>query len=105
VIAEEAPDCLVDEPPPAAVFLGGSGGRLDDLLDLLAHRLRPGGVFVANFVGLENLARALGRLRALGWPAEVTHVQISQGAPLAGLTTFVPVRPVWIVRAVKPPGD
>jgi precorrin-6Y C5,15-methyltransferase (decarboxylating) len=104
VVVGEAPDCLPDE-PPAGVFLGGSGGRLEGALDRILGRLRPGGVFVANFVGLENLAACLGRLRASGWPTEVAQVQVSPSAPLAGLTTFVPIRPVWVLRAVRRSGE
>ena len=102
VIAGEAPGALADEPNPAGVFLGGSGGRLDAILDLVAERLAARGVLVANFVGLENLTGCLGRLRAAGWPAEVCQVQVSHGRPLGGLTTFVPLRPVWVVRAARP---
>ena len=102
MIEGEAPEGLVAEPSPAAIFVGGSGGRLDAILDLALDRLAPGGVLAANFVGLENLSRFLERLRAAGWPVEVSQIQVSHGRPLAGLTTFVPLRPVWVVRGVRP---
>jgi precorrin-6B C5,15-methyltransferase / cobalt-precorrin-6B C5,C15-methyltransferase len=102
IVAGEAPDCLLDEEPPAGIFLGGSGGKLDAILNLVFNRLSPGGRLVANFVGLENLASVLERLKALGWNVDLAEVQVSQGRPLAGLTTFVPRRPVWIVRADCP---
>jgi precorrin-6B C5,15-methyltransferase / cobalt-precorrin-6B C5,C15-methyltransferase len=101
VVHGEAPEALRDEEAPAGVFLGGSGGRLDEILDLVRDRLRDGGVLVANFVGLENLGRALERLREWGWAPSLSQIQVSQGEPLAGLTTLAPQRPVWIVRAVK----
>jgi precorrin-6Y C5,15-methyltransferase (decarboxylating) len=101
VVSGEAPEVLSGEAPPAAVFLGGSGGRLDDILDLVTSRVVAGGVFVGNFVGLENLTACLARLKAAGWPTELTQVQISRGTPLAGLTSLVPLRPVWIVRASR----
>jgi precorrin-6B C5,15-methyltransferase / cobalt-precorrin-6B C5,C15-methyltransferase len=103
VIQGEAPEALAaEEVPPAGVFLGGSGGRLDPILGLVSERLRAGGVFVANFVGLENLARCLEALKGRGWPSEVSQAQISHGEPLAGLTALAPQRPVWIVRATRP---
>ncbi|GAC1471230.1 MAG: bifunctional cobalt-precorrin-7 (C(5))-methyltransferase/cobalt-precorrin-6B (C(15))-methyltransferase [Isosphaeraceae bacterium] len=98
----EAPGCLREEPPPAGVFLGGSGGQLDEILDLVIERLLPGGRFVGNFVGLENLVRVLERLKTTGWPVALHEVQISDGRPLGGLTTFVPQRPVWMVRSDHP---
>ena len=100
IIEGTAPGCLEGEDAPAGVFLGGSGGALDAILDLVFARLRPGGAFVANFVGLENLARCLDRLKQAGWATEVTQVAISHGQALAGLTVLTPERPVWIVRAL-----
>ena len=102
VVEGTAPDCLAGEPDPAGIFLGGSGGHLDALLDSFSDRLKTGGVLVANFVGLENLCRSLDRLRRAGWPHELAQVQVSTGQDLAGLTALKPLRPVWIVRAVRP---
>jgi precorrin-6Y C5,15-methyltransferase (decarboxylating) len=102
LLADEAPECLTAEDSPAAVFLGGSGGRLDAILDVCIDRIRPGGAFVATFVGLENLAHTLARLKSANWPTEVTQAQIAPSQPLAGLTTFIPQRPVWLVRALRP---
>ncbi|WP_406696489.1 precorrin-6y C5,15-methyltransferase (decarboxylating) subunit CbiE [Singulisphaera sp. Ch08] len=102
IIHGAAPAALADEVAPAAVFVGGSGRQLDLILDLVLSRLIPQGVFVANFVGLENLAQTLVRLRLEGWSPTVTQVQISPGQDLAGLTTFVPLRPVWIVQGRRP---
>jgi precorrin-6Y C5,15-methyltransferase (decarboxylating) len=101
IVEGTAPEALVEEEPPAGVFLGGSGGRLDPILGLVRDRLRDGGIFVANFVSLENLNRTLERLRDWGWAPSLSQVQVSQGETLAGLTTLAPQRPVWIVGAVK----
>jgi precorrin-6B C5,15-methyltransferase / cobalt-precorrin-6B C5,C15-methyltransferase len=98
IVAEEAPEALVAKASPAAVFLGGSGGRLDAILTLCLDRLVTGGCLVANFVGLENLSRCLERLREANWATQVTQVQLSQGQPLGGLTVLMPQLPVWVVR-------
>jgi precorrin-6Y C5,15-methyltransferase (decarboxylating) len=102
VLGGEAPKILEDEPRPAAIFVGGSGGHLHAILDQVRERLWPTGRLVANFVGLENLADALTMLRSAAWPHRVTQVMVSHDRPLAGLTTFLPERPVWIVHAVRP---
>ncbi len=103
IVEGEAPGCLEAEPPPAAIFLGGSGGRLDAILDLAFLRLAQGGVLVANFVGLENLARFSDRVKDQGWSVDVAMIQVNHGRALAGLTAMVPLRPVWIVRAAPEP--
>ncbi len=102
ILAGSAPDSLEVEERPAGVFLGGTGGAIEAILNLVLDRLRPSGILVANFVGLENLGRALDRLRTAGWAPEVSQVSISHGQALAGLTVLSPERPVWVVRAVRP---
>ncbi|HJT78969.1 MAG TPA: precorrin-6y C5,15-methyltransferase (decarboxylating) subunit CbiE [Gemmataceae bacterium] len=106
VIVGEAPDALAGAAePPRYVFLGGSGGRLEAVLDLVARRLIDGGRLVAAFVTLEHLALTLERLRTWGWPVEVTEVAVSRSDALAGLTGLKPQRGVFLVRADKPPAD
>ncbi len=57
---------------------------------------------MANFVGLENLTRTLERIRAEGWGVAITQLQVSPAQELAGLTAFVPQRPVWMLRSRRP---
>jgi precorrin-6Y C5,15-methyltransferase (decarboxylating) len=102
VVFGTAPACLEGEADPAGVFLGGSGGALEAILDRILRCLVPRGILVANFVGLENLGQCLKRLREAGWPFQVTEASISRSQNLAGLTTLVPDRPVWVVRAGRP---
>jgi precorrin-6Y C5,15-methyltransferase (decarboxylating) len=102
VVEGEAPGCLSAQARPSAVFLGGTGGRLDPILDVVFDRLVVGGVLVANFVGFENLARFQERVKAAGWVFELTQVQINHGRPLGGLTTLVPLRPVWVAWSRRP---
>lgn len=51
----KAPEGLDAWPDPDAVFIGGSGGELQELIALCLRRLRTGGWLVMNFVTLENL--------------------------------------------------
>jgi precorrin-6Y C5,15-methyltransferase (decarboxylating) len=102
IVVGEAPECLSEEPAPAAVFLGGSGGRLDAILDVCFARIGSGGVLTANFVSLENVTRCLERCRAAGWNPELAQAQVNRAESLGGLTVFAPQRPVWILRAARP---
>jgi precorrin-6Y C5,15-methyltransferase (decarboxylating) len=103
IVEGTAPEVLASEPEePRYVFLGGSGGRLEGILDLVAQRLGMEGRLVATFVTLEHLGLALGRLRAWGWPFEVVEIGVSRSDSLAGLTGLKPQRGVFLVRADKP---
>jgi precorrin-6Y C5,15-methyltransferase (decarboxylating) len=105
VVEGVAPDVLVPErEPPRLVFLGGSGGRLAELLSFLVERLAEAGRLVASFVTLENLGLALAHFQRLGWPFEVAEVHVARSDPLAGLTGLRPQRGVFILRADRPTG-
>ena len=61
-----APDVLVDLPDPDAVFIGGGGRRLDEILDVAMARLRPAGRIVVTLATLERLGPALDALKPWG---------------------------------------
>ncbi|MGE3808213.1 MAG: precorrin-6Y C5,15-methyltransferase (decarboxylating) subunit CbiT, partial [Gemmataceae bacterium] len=97
-----APDVLHPLPDPGAVFLGGSGGKLEEILDVVIRRLRPGGRLVVNCVTLENFTRAWDWLTQLGWQPAVTQVQLAHSGPLGRYHAFESDRPVFIIRASRP---
>jgi len=61
VVQGQAPELLAALPDPDRVFIGGSGGRLDDILRQVAPRLKPGGRVVLTAVSeaTRNAARDL----------------------------------------------
>jgi precorrin-6Y C5,15-methyltransferase (decarboxylating) len=83
---------LVALPVPEAVFVGGHGGRLPELLDRLDALLPPGGTVVLNAVLPESYDQFLAQAHALGWelPAPPQRVQLDQ------------YNPIWVLTARKP---
>jgi precorrin-6Y C5,15-methyltransferase (decarboxylating) len=105
VVEGAAPDVLIPErEAPRLVFLGGSGGRLAELLSFLVERLAEAGRLVATFVTLEHLGLALAHFQRLGWPFEVVEVHVARSDPLGGLTGLRPQRGVFVLRADRPTG-
>ncbi|MBF0626463.1 MAG: precorrin-6y C5,15-methyltransferase (decarboxylating) subunit CbiE [Magnetococcales bacterium] len=97
----EAPRGMEQWPDPDAIFLGGSGGRIEDLVGMAWERLKPGGRLVMNFAVLENLARARNRLQELNAPWEMIQVTVARSRPLGDLHRLGGEGPVWIVTAAK----
>lgn len=97
----KAPDRLNEFPDPNAIFIGGNGGKLEELLSICISRLRPNGRLVMNIATIENLAEAMHYLKALGCEVSVTQVQISRSKPILNLTRFEPLNPIFIVSARK----
>ena len=97
----KAPQHLDTWPNPDAVFIGGSGGELDELIRLILSRLNPGGRLVMNFVTLENLASATSALKACGASWDVVQLQASRSQPILDMHRMAAQNPVWIVSASK----
>ncbi|HZT07185.1 MAG TPA: precorrin-6y C5,15-methyltransferase (decarboxylating) subunit CbiE [Chloroflexota bacterium] len=93
----EAPAALGALPRPDSVFVGGSGGRLEAILDAVALALAAGGRVVANLVALEHLEQARRWAAAHGWDAEIVEVSVARSTVTAGITRLEARNPVFVV--------
>jgi precorrin-6Y C5,15-methyltransferase (decarboxylating) len=99
VVRGEAPEALAGLPTPDAVFVGGSGSRLDEILEVVAARVLR--VVVVTLVGLDRVVPARARLEAGGLASEVILVQSARLEPLAGHQRLTPTNPVFLISAVR----
>lgn len=97
----KAPKGMESWPSPDAVFIGGSGGELNELIDLCLARLSPRGWLVMNFVTFENVARAIATLKNLGVHWDITQLQASRSRPILDMNRLAAENPVWIVCASR----
>jgi precorrin-6Y C5,15-methyltransferase (decarboxylating) len=97
----KAPEQLDAWPDPDAVFVGGSGGELATLIQLILSRLKPNGRLVMNFVTIENLALATTTLAAAGAAWEVVQLQAARSQPILDMHRLAAQNPVWIVSATR----
>lgn len=97
----KAPQGLETWPDPDAVFIGGSGGELEELIRMCLQRLKPEGWLVMNFVTLENLADALHALKSCHAVWDVTQLQAARSQPVLHLHRMAAENPVWIVAAQR----
>jgi precorrin-6Y C5,15-methyltransferase (decarboxylating) len=100
VVQAFAPDGLDKLPDPTAVFIGGSGGRMEEILDLVCRRLKPGGHIVINVVALESLSAAVNALKARGFISDVALVNIARSTRVAELTRFEALNPVFVITGL-----
>ena len=94
VIQASAPEHLDDLPDPDAVFIGGSGGHMGEILRVTCSRLRPGGRIVINAATLETLHAAVESLKANGFAVEVTLVNVAHSKDILNLTRLEALNPV-----------
>lgn len=101
LINDKAPSGMAVWPDPDAIFIGGSGGELDELIKLGLQRLKPDGWLIMNFVTFENLNVALSTLGALGAIWDVTQLQASRSQPILHMHRLQAENPVWVVSAQR----
>jgi len=78
---------------PHAVFIGGSGGRLAAIIELVKTRLHPGGRVVANLVTLENLQE----ISALLPESRALQIQVNYAVPIQAMRRLEALNPVFMV--------
>jgi precorrin-6Y C5,15-methyltransferase (decarboxylating) len=100
-IRAAAPEAFAELPDPDAVFVGGSGGLLKEILQAAALRLRPGGRIVVNCITLESLSCGWEVLHDVGLEVEATSVQLAHSRPLGRWHNLAPDNPIFILRAKK----
>ena len=97
----KAPEGLQHWPDPDAVFVGGSGGELAELIRIIMQRLKPEGWLVMNFVTIENLGVAVDTVKSLGFAWDVLQLQASRSKPILHMNRMAAENPVWLVCAQK----
>jgi precorrin-6Y C5,15-methyltransferase (decarboxylating) len=93
----EAPEAFESCPVPDAAFIGGSGGRLEEVLETLL-RLNPSVRLVVSAVTLETLAeatKALTRLPIIN--TEIVQLSVSHARPVGGYHLMTAQNPVFII--------
>ena len=97
VIQAMAPDKLDSLPAPDAVFVGGNGGEMDEILLFCCRRLKPGGRLVVNAATLETLQDALDGLKVNGFASEVTFITAGRSKAILNLTRLEALNPVFVI--------
>ena len=98
----EASAVLDDLPDPDRVFVGGSGGKLADILRIVEKRLRPGGRAVVSLVTPESLGQAQNFVDKTHLTHEWLLVQVGRTVPIqsekeVGLSRFQPQTPLFLL--------
>ena len=98
LVAGHAPEALANLPAPNAVFIGGTSGAIEAIMQTTDRVAHPGCRVVLNLVTLDNLNRALVCAEELGWNTTVTQVNIAEGRTTAGHLRLAALNPVFILN-------
>ena len=78
LVPGEAPGVLAELPDPDRIFIGGSGGRLREIIAACAGRLRPGGRLVVNAVLAATAGEAPRWLAENGLAVDIRRLQVER---------------------------
>jgi len=102
VVPGEAPKALDGLPDPDAVFVGGSGGHLDEILVTVSVRLKPGGRVVVNLAALDRTQQVYDTLKAMEFQPEMAMVSSARGKEMPdGAIRLESLNPVFVVTGQR----
>ncbi|MEG0803384.1 MAG: hypothetical protein RSF90_00360 [Pygmaiobacter sp.] len=90
---------MAELPAPDAVFVGGSGGSLAEILGFVQQANPKARVCVAA-IALETLHTALCTMTALGYETELVQIGISRAKPAGDLHLLLAQNPVFLITGI-----
>lgn len=82
-----------------SIFIGGSSGELECIIEESYRMLKDNGTMVLNFITLNNVYTAMEKLKSLNVNVECTQVSISKTRGKSYM--LMALNPIFIVRAEK----
>jgi precorrin-6Y C5,15-methyltransferase (decarboxylating) CbiT subunit len=82
-----------------AIFVGGSGGDIEGIIEKFSLSLKPKRNMVLNFITVDNLYRAINKLRELGYEIECSQISVSRAKGKSLM--LMANNPIFIVAAQK----
>ena len=101
IICAEAPDGLKNLPELNAAIIGGSGGKLEKILDILCEKLKISGRIVLNAITIQTAAAGLAYFRAHDIKYDAFQVQITRLKKIRAHDMNQVLNPVWIITGEK----
>lgn len=105
IISGCAPAALANIEKVDRIFIGGTGGQMEAILEVCTSILTDGGILVVNCILLESLASCMEILTKLPFAEpQIISANIARGQRLGKQTMLRPLNPVFIISARKNEG-
>ncbi len=101
LIHGKAPDAIPNIPYDR-MFIGGSTGKLEEIIQHFMHYGIEKAILVINCITLETQSKAMEVLKSFGFrDIEVVQVQVSRGKKVGPYTMMYGENPIYIIKVVK----
>ena len=95
-----APEGLEDLPKPDAVFIGGSGGKMKEILACVEEK-NPKARICITAIALESLEAACHALTEAGYETQISQIAVSRSKKAGSLHLLLAENPVFLIRGEK----
>ena len=100
LIEGKAPEALDGLPAPDAVFIGGTKGGMEAVLDAVLTKNAAARICISA-IALETLSAAITALTARGLTAEVTQIAVSRTKPAGRLHLLMANNPTFLITGTR----
>ena len=91
-----APDVLKNLPVPTHCFIGGSSGKIKEIIQCVLEK-NKNTRFVINAIALETIAQVLSAVKEFGFEAETVQLSVSKGKKIGNINMLMANNPIFIV--------
>ena len=82
-----------------SIFIGGSGGNLEELISISNDLLQSEGTIVMNFITLDNAYKAIETIKKLNYQVDISQVNISKNRGESYM--MIANNPIYIVQGIR----
>lgn len=100
IISGSAPDALLDLPAPTKVFVGGTTGRLEEIIDVVLLK-NPNATIVANAITLETIGSIIDVFKKKKLKTDIISATIAKSKRLGNYNMMMGENPIYIVKGEK----
>lgn len=100
IISGSAPDALLDLPVPNKVFIGGTTGRLEQILNVVLSK-NPNSTIVANAITLETIGAIIQVFKNKNLKTEIISATIAKSKRLGNYNMMMGENPIYIVKGER----
>lgn len=100
LVEGRAPAALADLPAPDGVFIGGTRGSMEEIVDLVLAKNENARVCISA-IALETLSAAVAALTKHGLEAHVTQIAVSRTKPAGNLHLLMANNPTFLITGER----
>jgi precorrin-6Y C5,15-methyltransferase (decarboxylating) len=100
IVPGKAPEAMEELPAPDKVFIGGSSGNLEEIMDLVLAK-NEGALVCVSAIVLETMADTVKLMTERGMDTDIIHVSVNTSRPIGKRHMMMATNPIYIITGRK----